>query len=228
MTLALVVDSGAVVERALTFPDQARALRIADAISYAQACEFLKGIKTLRTEIAETFQPHITRAHESHKALIKEKADAEAPLAEAERITKAALVTYDQQQEQARRAEETRVRAELKRQEEERRLSEAVALEAAGETEDADALLAEPIPVPVVAVQPTTPKVSGISYRETWGAEVVDLAALVAFVATRPEFAGLLTPNMPALNAQARSLKGALQIPGVKAICTRDVAAGRR
>lgn len=228
MTLALVVDSGAVVERALTFPDQARALRIADAVSYAQACEFLKGIKTLRTEIAETFQPHITRAHESHKALIKEKADAEAPLADAERITKAALVTYDQQQEQARRAEEARVRAELKRQEEERRLSEAVALEAAGETEDADALLAEPIPVPVVAVQPTTPKVSGISYRETWGAEVVDLAALVAFVATRPEFAGLLTPNMPALNAQARSLKGALQIPGVKAVCTRDVAAGRR
>lgn len=228
MTLALIVDSGAVVERALTFPDQARAIRIADAVSYAQACEFLKGIKALRSEIADTFQPHITRAHESHKALLKEKADAEAPLAEAERIAKSALVTYDQQQEQARRAEEARVRAELQRQETERRLAEAVALEDAGELAEAEALIDEPITVPVVAVAPTMPKVSGITYRETWSAEVTDLAALVAYVATRPEFAGLLSANMPALNAQARSLKASLRIPGVKAVCTRDVAAGRR
>lgn len=228
MTLALIVDSGAVVERALTFPDQARAIRIADAVSYAQACEFLKGIKALRSEIADTFQPHITRAHESHKALLKEKADAEAPLAEAERIAKSALVTYDQQQEQARRAEEARVRAELQRQETERRLAEAVALEDAGELAEAEALIDEPITVPVVAVAPTMPKVSGITYRETWSAEVTDLAALVAYVATRPEFAGLLSANMPALNAQARSLKASLRMPGVKAVCTRDVAAGRR
>lgn len=228
MTLALVVDSGAVVEKALTYPAQARALVIADAGSYQQACDFLKGVKALRTEIADTFEPHIKRAHEAHKALLKEKADAEAPLAEAERITKAALVTYDQQQEHLRREEQARLQAEVRRQEEERRLAEAVELEEAGELAEAEALIAAPVSVPTVAVAPSTPKVSGIAYRETWSASVTDLAALVKYVAAHPQFAGFLLPNLPALNAQARSLKGQMQIPGVEAICTRDVAAGKR
>ncbi len=226
--LSLVVESGAVVERALAFPDQARALRIADARTYEGACEFLKVVKALRTEIAETFEPHIKRAHESHKALLKEKQDAEAPLAEAERIAKSALVTYDQQQEHVRREEQRRLQAELRRQEEDRRLSEAVAAEEAGDTQAADELIEEPVFVPTVAVAPSTPKVSGISYRETWSANVVSLPQLVKFVAANPQFAGLLSANLPALNAQARSLKAQMQIPGVEAVCTRDVAAGRR
>lgn len=229
MTLALAtVDGAAVTQKALTFPDQAKALRIADDASYQAACEFLKAVKALRTEIAETFGPHITRAHEAHKALLKEKADAEAPLADAERIAKAALVAYDQAQERLRREEQARQQAELQRQEEERRLLEAVALEAAGESDTANALIDEPIHVPTVAVAPATPKVSGISYRETWSANVTSLHALVKFVAANPSHVGLLSANMPALNAQARSLKAQLQLPGVEAICTRDVAAGRR
>lgn len=227
MTVALV-DGSAVAERALAFPDQAKALRIINADTYQAACEFLKGIKALRSEIADTFEPHIKRAHESHRALLKEKADAEAPLAEAERIAKSALVVYDQEQERVRRAEQARIQAEVRRQEEERRLAEAVALEAEGEQAEADALFEEPITVPTIAVAPSTPKVAGISYRETWSANVNDLAKLVAYVAQHPQFANLLTPNMPALNAQARSLKGQMQIPGVEAVCTRDVAAGRR
>lgn len=226
--LALVVDGAEVAERALTFPDRASAIRIADAASYQAACEFLKGIKALRAEIADTFQPHITRAHESHKALLKEKADAEAPLAEAERIAKTALVIYDNEQEVIRLAEQRRLQAELRRQEEERRLSEAVDAEAAGDTDAADELIDEPVFVPTVAVAPSTPKVSGISYRETWSATVTDLPALVKYCAANPGFAALLSANMPALNAQARSLKAQLRIPGVEAVCTRDVAAGSR
>ncbi len=228
MSLALVVDSGAVVERALTFPDQARTIRIADDASYQQACDFLKNIKSMRTEIAETFEPHIKRAHESHKALVKERADAEAPLADAERIVKSALVTFDQEQERIRRAEAARLQEQMRLQEEERRLTEAVELEAAGETAEAEALIAAPVFVPTVAVAPSTPKVTGISYRETWSANVTDLGALVKYVAAHPQFAGLLLANMPSLNAQARSLKAQMQIPGVEAVCTRDVAAGRR
>ena len=228
MTLLTFAVDRSAVDMALTYPDRARALTIRDAASYQAACEFLKGVKALRTEIADTFEPHIKRAHEAHKALLKEKADAEAPLSEAERITKTALVTYDQQQERIRQQEQARLQAELRRQEEERRIAEAVALEQAGEQAEAEALIAAPVDVPTVAVAPMTPKVSGIAYRETWNASVTDLGALVKFVAANPQFAGLLSANMPALNAQARSLKGQLQIPGVKAVCTRDVAAGQR
>lgn len=226
--LTLVVDSSAITEKALTFPDQARALRIADAESYQGACDFLKGVKALRTEIAETFEPHIKRAHEAHKALLKEKADAEAPLAEAERVAKSVLVVYDQAQERIRRDEAARLQAEARRQEEERRLADAVALEAAGDQAEAEALIEAPIDVPVVAVASFTPNVAGISYREMWSANVTSLAALIKYVAAHPQFSALLLANMPALNAQARSLKGQMQIPGVDAVCTRDVAAGRR
>lgn len=228
MTLSLVVDNPRVVALALTYPDKARSLLIEDTGSYGSACEFLKGIKALRAEIADTFEPHIKRAHESHRALLKEKADAEALLVEAERIAKAALVAWEQDQEQQRRREQARLQAQLQREEEERRLADAVAAEEAGEVDVAEALIAAPIVAPVVAVAPMTPKVSGITYRETWSATVTDLSALVKFVATHPQFAGLLSANMLALNAQARSLKGQLQIPGVEAVCTRDVAAGRR
>ncbi len=217
-----------VTQRALTMPEQARALRIADAVTYQHACDFLKAIKALRAEITDTFDDHIRRAFEAHRALCAEKREAEAPLTEAERIVKAALVVWDDEQERIRKAEQARLEAEARQQEEARRLEEAQLLADCGEAAMADALLDEPIQTPAIAIAPTTPKVSGIAYRETWSAEVVDLVALIKYCAANPAFAALLLPAMPALNAQARSLKGQLRIPGVRAKCTRDVAAGRR
>jgi hypothetical protein len=229
MSLELVVDHGArITERALTMPEQARAITITDAPSYERACEFLKAIKGLRQEIADVFDSHIKRAFDAHRALCAEKRDAEAPLAEAERIVKNGLVAWDRVQEQQREAERRRLEEEARREAEDRRLAEAAALAAAGATEMADALLDEPVDVPVVAVAPLTPKVNGIAYRETWSAQITDLHALVKYIAANPSHLGLLIANQTALNAQARSLKGQLRIPGVKAVCTRDVAAGRR
>jgi hypothetical protein len=79
-----------------------------------------------------------------------------------------------------------------------------------------------------VAVAPAVPKVGGISYRDTYSAKVTDLIALVKFVAANPTHVGLLKANEVALNAQARSLKAQMRIPGVEVVKTRDVAAGRR
>jgi hypothetical protein len=227
-SLELVVDGSRVLQRALTFPEQARGLRIVCTQTYERACDFLKGIKALRQEIAETFDPHIKRAFDAHRALCAEKKDAEAPLADAERIVKTALVEYDREQEAIRRQEQIAREAELRTQEEDRRLAEAEALAAAGAPEMAEALLSEPIQTPAVAVAPKVPKVNGIAYRETWSAQITDLHALVKFVAAHPSHLGLLTANTAALNAQARSLKGQMRIPGVQAVATRDVAAGRR
>lgn len=226
--LELVVNGERVTQRALSMPEQARAVRITDPASYERACDFLKGVKALREEISETFDPHIKRAYEAHRALCAEKKDAEAPLAEAERIVKNGLVAYDQAQERIRREEQRRLEDQARREEEDRRLAEAETLAACGAPEMADALLSEPIDTPVVAVAPTTPKVTGISYRENWSARITDLHALVKFVAANPSHIGLLKANEPALNAQARSLKGQMRIPGVQAFATRDVAAGRR
>jgi len=219
---------------ALAWPSRAAALVIATHEQYSRAGEFLRAIKGLRNTIAETFRPHISRAHEAHRALVAEQKKAEAPLIDAETILKAKLVSYDEEQERIRRQEEARLR-NLARQEEERRhLEQAAAMEreaaATGDTQlqaEAEALLDTPIETPVVSVEKATPKVAGLSYSERWSAVVTDKTKLVAYVAANPQYLNLVDANMPALNGLARSLKQAMAVPGVQATSTRTVASGR-
>jgi hypothetical protein len=203
---------------------------------YITASDTLKAIKALRAKIGETFDPHIARAFQAHRALTKEKSDAETPLTEAERIIKGALVTYDQEQARLQRLEEARLREEARLAEETRVLNLAAAMEAEGQqcedvalVAEAHALISEPIQAPPIApVVKATPKITGITYRTTYSAQVINLHELVKFVAANPSHLGLLSANMPALNGQARSLKLGLRLPGVKVHEARDVAAGSR
>ena len=227
----------AVTQEALTWPDRARATAVIDAATYQAAGELLKGIKQLRQKIAETFDPHIQRAFQSHRALVDEKRQAEAPLTEAERVIKTALVSYDDEQERLRREAQARLEREAKAQQERDALERAAALEREGHefgdaamVIEAQQIIEEQLqapPPPVAAVAKATPKISGIVHRSTWNARVTDLHALVKFVAANPSHLGLLQANIPALNAQARILKGAMRLPGVQSVETRDVAAGR-
>lgn len=231
---ALIV---AVAEKALTWPERARAVSVVDASSYASAGELLRGIKALRGEIAETFDPHIKRANEAHRALLEQKRQAETPLTEAERVIKDALIKYDQEQERLRREEQRRLEEEARRQAEQDALDRAAAMEREGRefgddamVQEAQQLVEEQLqapPPPVATIAKATPKVAGIVHRTTWSARVVDFHALVKFVASNPSHIGLLVVNQPALNAQARSLKGAMSLPGVQAVPTNDVAASR-
>ena len=232
--VALVIDPAPAAE-ALTWPEKAGGLAVTDSQTYTIAGEFLKGIKALRARIAETFDPHIARAFQAHRALVKEKADAEAPLQVAERLLKDRLVAYDQVQEQARIAEQRRLQERARQAEETRRLAEAAAMEAealaSGDTAlqaEAEALIAAPVETPAIIIEKSTPKVAGISYRVTYAAEVVGLPALVGYVAAHPEQVNLLLPNTVALNQMARAMKMALHIPGVKVVEKRDISAGNR
>ena len=232
--VALVIDPAPAAE-ALTWPEKAGGLAVTDSPTYTIAGEFLKGIKALRARIAETFDPHIARAFQAHRALVKEKADAEAPLQVAERAIKDKLVTYDQAQEQIRLAEQRRLQEAARKAEETRRLAEAAAMEAEalanGDTAlqaEAEALIAAPVETPAIIIEKSTPKVAGISYRVTYAAEVVSLPALIGYVATHPDQINLLLANTVALNQMARAMKMALHIPGVKVIEKRDIAAGSR
>jgi hypothetical protein len=195
---------------------------------YRACAEHLKAIKRFQKSVADFFKPHKDRAYAAWKALCADETRVLQPALDDERACKAALATYDEQQERARLAEEQRLR-ELARQEEEtRRLHEAAALERDGAHEEAAAVLEEPIRPAAVLVQKETPKVSGISFRENWSAKVVSLPKLIAFVAAHPEHANLLMPNTAALNGLARSLKQGMRIDGVEAVCQKTTAAGTR
>jgi hypothetical protein len=72
------------------------------------------------------------------------------------------------------------------------------------------------------------PRVEGVSFRENWRAEVVDKAAFVVAVASRPELVNLVDANPAALGHLARAHKSALDLPGVRVWCERIVSASRR
>lgn len=228
---ALVVIDDAPVKEALTWPEKANELAIVTNEVYAAGADMLKGIKSLRQKIAEVFDGHIQRAHQAHKALVAEKATAEAPLTEAEAIIKRKMVAYSTEQERIRREAEERARQEALKAEEDRRLAEASALaELATATGDesyaaeAEAIIQAPIEAPAVTIKSTTPVVSGVSYSERWSAVVVDKKRLVAFVASNPDYLNLLDVNQTAINALARGLKANMKIPGVQAKADRTLS----
>jgi hypothetical protein len=73
------------------------------------------------------------------------------------------------------------------------------------------------IAAPVVLTTAAPSKVSGISSRKVWKAEVFDMPALIKYVAANPQFANLLEPNMTAITALAKSLKAQMTVDGVRA-----------
>lgn len=197
------------------FLTAARGFKITSAEQYELAGARLKGIKALREKIATTFDPHIKRAHEAHKALIREKQDAEAPLVQAEATYKGALIAYQDELNRKAREEQARLE-EQARKERERLEARAAKAEEKGKEEKAEALRmqAATVATPVVSIAP--PKVSGISTRESWKARVTDKMALVKAVAEGKVPLTALDVNATFLANQARALKTELNYPGVE------------
>lgn len=85
------------------------------------------------------------------------------------------------------------------------------------------AMEASAMSAPVRVTAPA--KVSGISMRETWKAEVTDKAALVKFIAENLHLLNLVDVNTSAVNQMAKAMKGNLNIPGIRAYAEKSVAA---
>lgn len=229
-----------VTQKALTWPDRARALAVTTPENYVEAGELLKAIKALRKEVDATFDPIISAAFAAHREACAQKKKAETPLAEAEQILKRGLITYDTEQEQLRVAEQIRRQEEARKDEERRRVEEAAALErealanpcreeAQQQFQEAEALITAPLDAPSVIVPKSTPKVEGLSYSEKYSADPnVDIKKLCAAVASGECPTSYVLPNMVALNKRAASDKLEMRIPGVKVRVEKIARAGGR
>lgn len=199
-------------------------------VEYTAVAERLKVITSFKRKVQDFFAPHKKRASDAHKALCDDERKVLKPAEADEAKLKSALVTYTQEKERARRAEESRLREQQRQAEETRRLEEAAALEreavATGDLalkEQAEALIEAPIPMmPVQTETQAPPKVDGISYRDVYRGEVTDLDALV-LAAVKDKTGQLrgylkIEPNQSAIDAMARALKEKLTIPGVRLV----------
>lgn len=146
------------------------------------------------------------------------------------------------------RQEKERIEAIAREQEEKAKAeaNRAAELAAAGDTEAAEQAKSSAAAAAMVArslgatatvmVAPTaqteTPKVEGIRYTSTWKATVVDKRALLAHILAEadknPALLDMVDINMAPLHDMARSLKDAMQVPGVTAAEETGLAAGSR
>lgn len=214
--------------RALSWPDQARQLPVTTDEHYQLAGAKLLDIKALRKEIADTFDPIISKAHAAHKAACDEKRRHDAPLSDAESILKQGMLGYQQAQQRKAAEERARREAEQRRAEEELRLAEATALEEAGEPEQAAAVLVAPSIAPPVVVAPPVPQVKGISTKTTFKGILENKAALVKAIAAGTVPLAAVDVNNAVLQGQARMLGTELAWPGVRVVAEQSLAAGRR
>jgi len=75
-------------------------------------------------------------------------------------------------------------------------------------------------------IEREAPKVAGVSTRENWFGECVDLMALVKAIADGKAPLALVQPNDKIIGQQARSLKADFVTPGIRVWSERSLAAG--
>jgi len=214
-----LIETKSIDSKAITSLDYAKSITISNDATCGEAINYEQGLSALIKEIDVTFDPHIKKAFETHRGLVAEKKKHVEPVEEAKRLIKGKRIAYVDESERIRKEAEAKLQAEARRLAEEAALRDAIAAEAEGRPEEAEAIISEPVSVPIVTIAKTTPSAGvGGAIREVWSAEVYDLRALVSAIVDGKASIGLIEPNMTALNGMARSLKRTMVIPGVRTV----------
>jgi hypothetical protein len=197
--------------------------KIETEADYLFAAGWLKELKATQKAVVDRFEPRRVEKYGEYQAVLDERNALTGRLDAAERAVKKIVKDYALEQDR-KRAEEERLRRieqdKAKKKEEDRLLSEA---ERTGD----ESYLNRPVIAPVAPVQTAAaPKVSGVSFAETWYAEVTDFKALVAAVAAGTVALSVLQPDQRVLGAMAKALKGSMSLPGVRVYSDKTVRAG--
>ena len=194
----------------------ARAMVVDCPEAFEQGNKFLGFLRECEREAKATFDPVIKAAKEAKDRHYK-------PVLEAYDIAKGKLSAYAEVLEVKRLELEREANDKARKEAEDRRIEEAAQAEAQGRSAEARHLISTPVAVAPVIV-PREVKVDGRIFRKTYGAEVFDLQALVLAVAESIKSKDgkypliFLEPNASSLNAEARSRKEELSIPGVRLV----------
>lgn len=185
----------------------------------------LKRVSDMERRIEETRKALKKPILEAGKAIDAFFAKPIESLSAAKSALKRAILAFDQEQERIRREEEARLR-KIQQEEQERLAKEAEEAEQSGDHAAAEAIIQQAADLPPAVVHmPEAPKVAGVKKQTRWSAELVDIKALCAAVASGQVPAIAVEANMKFLNQQAVSLHEAFNIPGAKAVSREVLAA---
>jgi len=204
---------------------QIQSIQIIDQDSYDNAANVLLTIKRWRKDWELYWSPLKASAYKTWKDICAKHGEPDKMAETSEAIVKQKILAWDQEQERIRQEAQRKAEAEAKAKEEAERKARAAEMEML-EVDDADieAVLSAPSTAVAEVVQPTYQKVSSISTRANWCAEVTDLKALFKALGsgkfklnpdqttkTKEFFESLLKP-------QATANTSTLNIPGVVAV----------
>lgn len=204
-------------DRAAGLLERARALRITGPDQYNVAGEELVGIKTVVNSIRRLFAEPKKKAHEAHVAITQAEGKLLAIPTEAERLYKIEMGRFLAEHERQQREQERQIQEQLKRQEEDRRLTEAQTLAETGHQAEAESLLDRPVLAPVVEMQPL--KAAGVSTREKFAFRIVDPAAIKREYLTPDE--KKIGKLVDALGADAVGVVGGIEVYTDKVVSVR-------
>lgn len=218
-------EAQALILEATKTVEVAKSLTINNNEEYETAASQLSAIKKKANEL-DTKRKSMTKPlDEAKKKIMDLFRDPIQKLNDAEGFIKRGIASYQHKLEMARR-EEQRKADEAARKERERLERHAAKAAEKGRDEKAQEFeeRASMVQAPVVAYE--APKVSGVSTRENWKAEVTDLPALVKAVAEGKAPASFLTANMTEINRVAKALRKDADYPGVR-VYSETVVASR-
>jgi hypothetical protein len=186
---------------------QAEGITVTDAESAQDAAEWLRKLKATQKDVDGHFEPVKKALYTPYKEVLDKVKALKDALSGAESKVKRAIGAWQAAEDRKRRERE----AEQRRKEAEAR-AKADAERKAREAEAAEKNEPAPPPVPEPVIAPPAPepepvKLEGVSMRDNWQAEVVDFTAL------------------PDEYKLAKASQGKLEIPGVKWVNHRTVAA---
>jgi hypothetical protein len=213
--------------QALEWPKRAAQMDITDQESYDLVVKATFQIVAARKSITSLHADAIRAADEAHKKALALRNTFLVPLKEAEQIVKDKIAAWEDEQENLRRQEQKRLAEEQRKKDEEARLDLAVEAEQNGATQKTvESILQKTASAAVAPVAGLIhQRTKGISTQKRWRAEVYDLRALCQAIGEGTQPTELVLANMTALNSLARALKGAMNVPGVRAVSKGSVTA---
>lgn len=171
--------------KALAIPEQAKLIAVTDNASMERANQFKLDIKAMMKEVDDWFKPIADKAFQAHRAITGKWNETKAPLKAADDHLTNQVKLYLAECRRIQEAEEARLREIARKEEEERRLAEAEALEHEGRQEEAEEILSQPVTYVAPVVRVETPKVDNRMYRTQIKVRVKDRMTFLRNV--RPE-----------------------------------------
>lgn len=201
--------------------EDAALLQVTTPEEYTNAGNFLKTIKAAQKKVTDFFGPMKQKAFEAHKEITKQESAMVGPLRDAEQKIKSSMLTYQSQEERKRFEAQRKAQeeADKKAMAERARLEREAAKLKTPELKEQRLEMAAAVVAPVVSVASVIPVIHGQNIVKRWKAKVVNLDAVPR---------EWMIVNQSALDAFARSTKGAVKVAGVEFVESANLASSSK